>query len=123
MDRSTPIYLVQQTRSQNSIGEWVSSESLRRVFANVASISASEYFNASQIGLNPEIRFTMFAPDYDGETVIEYLGQRYSVYRIYRATADRMELYVQREAGTAGTTVIPTTEATTETTTDGNDQG
>ena len=123
MDRSTPIYLVQQTRSQNSIGEWVNSESLRRAFANVASISASEFFNASQIGLNPEIKFTMFAPDYDGETVIEYLGQRYSVYRIYRATADRMELYVQRETGTAGTTVIPTTEATTETTTDGNDQG
>jgi hypothetical protein len=126
MDRSTPIYLVQQTRTQNSIGEWITSESLRRVFANVASISASEYFNASQIGLNPEIKFTMFAPDYDGETVVEYLGHRYSVYRIYRATADRMELYVQREAGTAGTTVTTTettTEATTETTTDGNDQG
>ena len=76
----------------------------------------SEYFSAFQIGLNPEIRFTMFAPDYDGETVIEYGGFRFSVYRIYRATSDRMELYAQREAGTAGT-VTTTTETTTTTTT------
>ena len=101
MDRSTPIYLVQKTRSQNSIGEWVSSESLRRVFANVASISASEYFNASQIGLNPEIKFTMFAPDYDGETVIEYRGATYSVYRTFE-NDDYIELYVERKGGTDG---------------------
>ena len=116
MDRSTPIYLVHETREQNAIGEWESTETLRKVYANVSSISASEYFSAFQIGLNPEIRFTMFAPDYDGETVIEYGGFRFSVYRIYRATSDRMELYAQREAGTAGT-VTTTTETTTTTTT------
>lgn len=101
MDRSTPIYLVHETKTQNAIGEWVSSEELRKVYANVSSVSASEFFNASQIGLNPEIRFTMFAPDYDGETKVEYNGFRFSIYRIYRATTDRMELYAQREAGTA----------------------
>ena len=101
MDRSTPIYLVHETMEQNSIGEWVSTETLRKVYANVSSVSASEYFSASQIGLNPEVRFTMFAPDYDGETKVEHNGVRYSVYRIYRATADKMELYAQREAGTA----------------------
>lgn len=101
MDRSTPIYLVRQTREQNAIGEWISTETQRRVFANVSSISASEYFNASQIGLNPEVRFTMFAPDYDGELIVELNGVRFSVYRIYRATTDKLELYAQREAGTA----------------------
>lgn len=116
MDRSTPIYLVKQTKTQNAIGEWVSSEQLRKVFANLASITATEYFNASQIGLNPEYKFTMFAPDYDGETIIEYMGNRYSVYRMYRATSDRMELYVQREAGTAGTTVTTSTTTTVTTT-------
>jgi len=101
MDRSTPIYLVVETKTQNAIGEWISTEQLRKVYANVSSVSASEYFNASQIGLNPEIRFTMFAPDYDGELIVECMGYRYSVYRIYRATTDKMELYAQREAGTA----------------------
>ena len=101
MDRSTPIYLVHETKAQNDIGEWVPTEVLRKVYANVTSISASEYFSASQIGLNPEIRFTMFAPDYQGELAVEYNGIRFSVYRIYRATSDKMELYAQREAGTA----------------------
>ena len=101
MDRSTPIYLVVETKTQNAIGEWISTEQLRKVYANVSSVSAAEFFNASQIGLAPEIRFTMFAPDYNGETIIEYLGNRYSVYRMYRATTDTMELYAQREAGTA----------------------
>lgn len=110
MDRSTPIYLVRETREQNAIGEWVSTEQLRKVYANVSSVSASEYFNASQIGLNPEIRFTMFAPDYDGELIVELNGIRFSVYRIYRATTDKLELYAQREAGTA--TVTTTTTAT-----------
>lgn len=117
MDRSTPIYLVRSERTQNSIGEWISTESIRRVFANVSSISASEYFNASQIGLNPEVRFTMFAPDYDGELIVEYNGVRYSVYRIYCATTDKMELYAQREAGTA---TMTTTTTTTEVVSDEN---
>ena len=121
MDRSTPIYLVHETKAQNDIGEWVSTEVLRKVYANVTSISASEYFSASQIGLNPEIRFTMFAPDYDGELIVEYNGVRFSVYRIYRATSDKMELYVQREAGTASTPTTPT-ETTPITPTEPNDE-
>ena len=107
MDRSTPIYLVGVTRAQNSIGEWITTETPRMVYANVSSVSASEYFNASQIGLNPDVRFTMFAPDYQGELIVEYNGIRYSVYRTYLAKTDRMELYAQREAGTA--TVTTTT--------------
>lgn len=114
MDRSTPIYLVGVTREQNSIGEWISTESLRKVYANVSSVSASEYFNASQIGLNPDVRFTMFAPDYDGELIVEWNGKRYSVYRIYRASTDKMELYAQREAGTATMTTTTTTTAVIE---------
>lgn len=114
MDRSTPIYLVQVTREQNEIGEWICTETPRKVYANVSSVSASEYFNASQIGLNPEIRFTMFAPDYDGELVVELNGVRYSVYRIYKATTDKLELYAQREAGTATMTTTTTTTTVTQ---------
>ena len=111
MDRSTPIYLVAETKTQNAIGEWISTEQLRKVYANVSSVSATEFFNASQIGLNPDYKFTMFAPDWNGEMIVEYNGYRYSVYRVYVATTDRMELYAQREAGTA--TMTTTTSSTT----------
>lgn len=119
MDRSTPIYLITETRSQNAIGEWVSVETQRKVYANVKSVTQTEYFNASQIGLNPDYKFTMFAPDWNGEMIVEYNGYRYSVYRVYVATTDHMELYAQREAGTA--TMTTTTSSTTVVSTEDND--
>lgn len=71
----------------------------RVVYANVKSVTASEFFNASQIGLAPEYRFTMFAGDYQGEQVIVFNGVRYAVYRAYQDKTDKLELYVQKETG------------------------
>lgn len=99
MDRSTPIYLIEEVKTQNSIGEWISKETERMVYANVKSVTSTEFFNASQIGLAPEYRFTMFAADYQGEQIAKYNGERYAVYRAYQAGTDRMELYVQKEVG------------------------
>ena len=99
MDRSTPIYLISETKQQNGIKEWNAVEMKRKVFANVKSVTSTEFFSAGQIGLSPEYRFTMFGPDYAGERIVEYNGVRYAVYRVYQATTDTMELYVQKEAG------------------------
>ena len=44
----------------------------------------------------------MFAADYAGESVIEYEGKTYAVYRTYRTDADYIELYVERKGGTNG---------------------
>lgn len=101
MSKSTVIFLHRPTREQNSIGEWIATTEKVEVFAQVQSVSSSEFFNASQIGLSPEMRFTMFSGDYQGETVIEHEGANYSVYRVYHNAPDTVELYCQREAGTA----------------------
>ena len=99
MDRSTPIYLISETKQQNGIKEWNAVETKRKVFANVKTVTSTEFFSAGQIGLSPEYRFTMFGPDYAGERIVEYNGVRYAVYRVYQATTDTMELYVQKEVG------------------------
>ena len=99
MDRSTTIYLISETKQQNGIKEWKVVETKRKVFANVKSVTSTEFFSAGQIGLSPEFRFTMFGPDYAGERIVEYNGVRYAVYRVYQATTDTMELYVQKEVG------------------------
>ena len=107
--RSTVIYLYRPTRSKNDIGEWVSSIERIEVFAQIQSVSSSEWFNASQIGLAPEIRFIVFSGDYQGETVIEHEGQTYAVYRVYH-NGDFVELYCQREAGNTMTETTTSTE-------------
>ena len=41
----------------------------------------------------------MFAPDYNGETIAELNGVRYSVYRTYLGKNETIELYLERKAG------------------------
>lgn len=68
------------------------------VFAEVNSITQSEYFAAQNVDLRPEFKFSVFFGDYSGEKVIEYEGDRYGVYRTYLA-GDYMELYAERKVG------------------------
>lgn len=107
MAKDTTLYLHRPTKTQNSIGEWISSVDRIEVFAQVQEISSTEFFAASQIGLAAEKRFLVFSGDYQGEAVLDHDGTNYSVYRTYHS-GDYVELYCQIEAGTA-------TQATTDT--------
>jgi len=100
MDRSTPIKLIAQTYTTDELLQSVATESERTVFAQVRSTSRREWEAAGQQGLNPELEFTLFGPEYDGEEIVEYDGKRYSVYRTYIGRDETITLYVERKAGT-----------------------
>lgn len=74
----------------------------KRVFAAVQSVTGSEVSDFGRNGINPEIRFVVFYPDYNGSRLIEWNNQVYSVYRTYRAKTDALELYCERRGGTGG---------------------
>ena len=100
MDRSTPIRLIATPQTQDDSGVWRSGEeTARTVFANVKSASAKEFFEGGRNGLNPQFVFTMFRYDYKGESVVEYGGARYGVYRTYVKGTDTIELYAERKGG------------------------
>lgn len=101
MDRSAVVTLIGETYSQNRLGNVIVTEKERDVFCKVSSVSASEFFEGGRNGLNPELRFTMFAYDYQGEKIIEFEGSRYAVYRIYKGTNDTLDVYVERRQGDA----------------------
>lgn len=102
MDRSTPITLLATTKTQNDYGVWVESQVSREVFAQVDSVTRSEFFEGGRNGLNPEFRMTMFFGDYEGEKLLIYNGNTYSVYRTYQGRNDTIELYVERKGGSNG---------------------
>lgn len=102
MDRSDTIKLISETITVNSYGVEVTNRTYREVFAQVDSITRAEFFDAGRSGLNPEFKFTVFAGDYAGETLVEYAGKAYAVYRTYLGRNDNLELYVQREGGANG---------------------
>lgn len=78
-------------------------ETDRQVYCRVASVSQTEFFGGGRNGLNPEFKFTLFEGDYQEETLVEYRGRRYAVYRVYHVfDRDEVELYAERKGGTNG---------------------
>ena len=104
MDRSDIITLLAATKTQNAYGVWVESLTEREVFCQVDSVTRAEFFEGGRNGLNPEFRMTRFAGDYQGERLLIYNGNTYSVYRTYQGKNDTLELYVERKGGSNGKT-------------------
>ena len=92
------ITLVALTITKDTYGIETSTESQRTIFAEVESISQSEFFAARDAQLQPEFRFRVFFGDYKGEEILEYQNKRYAIYRTYRS-GDYMELYAERKVG------------------------
>lgn len=102
MDRSNVITLIGTIKMQNDFGVWEQTETRKDVFCDVSSVTRAEFFDGGRNGMNPEYVFTMFFGDYNGETVCEYNGNRYAIYRTYHARTDVIELYAERKGGTNG---------------------
>lgn len=92
------LILISQNITTDQYGREVVTESTRQVFCEVSSITQSEFYAAANAELQPEFRFSVFFGDYEGESIVEYQGARYAIYRTYRAD-DYMELYAERKAG------------------------
>ena len=80
-----------ETNTINEYGDTVKTFSNRQVFAQVKSISQSEFYQAQAVGLKPEIKFVIadFA-DYQGEKILSYKPygetseENYTILRTYR---------------------------------------
>jgi hypothetical protein len=99
MDRSTPITLISVTWTPDAYGIKQPTETEKKVYANVRSVSRAEFFDGGRNGLNPELELTLFYGDYSGEKIAVVNGTRYTVYRTYQARNDTVELYVERREG------------------------
>ena len=110
MDRSDVIYLIHDTYTTDSVGQFIGTKSARMVYCNISSVTGTEWFAGWQNGLKPEYRLVMFRHDYQGEEVVNIGGtllgddvtggEFYSVYRTYERKNDELELYVERRTGT-----------------------
>jgi len=78
------------------------SETSREVFCRQLNIGTKEFYQASAVDRHPEAKVAL--PDYldyEGETLADYNGQRYSVLRTYRVGCE-LELTLERAAKEAG---------------------
>ena len=93
------------SREQDAMGVWrsIGESSRPGILARKDSASRAEFSAAGQVGPRAELRFTINEVEYQGETVCEWDGKRYAIYRDYHVPGtDDLELYVQREVGVYG---------------------
>lgn len=95
---SDVLTLIALTITTDTYGIEETTDVRKDVFCEVDSISQSEFFAAANTEMNPEYKFTIFFGDYDGQSIVEFHGVRYAIYRTFRS-GDNLELYVERKIG------------------------
>lgn len=79
-----PIYLIKNELTQDEkIGGWIKTEKKRKVFADISSISLSEFYNAKIVGMKPELKINMREFEYKGEEALIFSGTKYVIIRTY----------------------------------------
>ena len=80
----------------------IKGDTRRTVFCGVRSIGQKEFYEAQAVDFYPEIKFVLADHlDYEGERLVEYKGQLYSVLRTFR-TGQELEIVVARASAEEG---------------------
>lgn len=94
------IILISAEYEKDELKQQKSTESRRKIWCTIKSISRAEWREAAMQGLKPEIMVVTPSINYGGELRAEYRGMRYSVYRTYRRQdSDEIELYLSQQVG------------------------
>lgn len=98
--------LVKSTYTTDSAGNQIEEAVFREVFCRVRSVTRTEFYQAAQTELHPEIVFVLSTfRDYEGEKDILYTDwtgaeKRYSVLRTYRVPdSDELEITATERIG------------------------
>lgn len=98
------ITLIPQETKKSSTGATYQDpkrDEARSAFATVENASMTEYYTAVAAGKKTELKATLYAAEYEGETLIGYDGKEYRVVRTYRPKnrMDMIELYCEAAEG------------------------
>ena len=102
MNKATTIDLISKTYTIDAMGQRKATEKSTTVLATVSSISRAEwtaYMTTGRSGLVPAYTVTVYFGDYNGETIAEYEGERFGIYRTYERDDEQVELYLEKKAG------------------------
>lgn len=100
MDKSCTITLEAPKYKQDGFNQHVpDGVTTRDIFCNIKSITRAEWAAAANRGLKAACCVTVWADEYQGETVAILGDIRYGIYRTYQPNSEDMELYLEKKAG------------------------
>ena len=98
------ITIVTETDELNQVIE--DERTTNSVFAEVSSVSQTEFFSGGRLGFQPSLKVTIYDFEYNDETIAivhfsDTKEKLYSIYRVYHVNAsDKVELYLEERGGT-----------------------
>lgn len=96
MLRVDVIGLVTETRSAHGVHETIT-ESIREVYAEIRSVTRSEFYNALNAGVQPEYVFKLtLDEDYQGEKFLRFRDQKWRIVRTYLTEDGGIEITAER---------------------------
>ncbi len=96
MVRADVIGLISETRSAHGVHETIT-ETVRDVYAEIRSVSRSEFYNALNAGVRPEYVFKLaLDADYQNEHFLKYQNQRFRIVRTYLTSDGGIEITAER---------------------------
>ena len=97
-----PIDLIQVSIEKDELNQLVEkTRTTATVFAEIGSVSQTEFFNGGRLGFQPSLKATVYGFEYNDEPIVKYNNKLYSVYRVYYVNGtDRAELYLEERGGT-----------------------
>ena len=100
MTREGTVTLVVPTYGRDALKQLVKTdEELFPVFCEIESVSQSEWSAACINGLKAEYRVTVWSDEYRNATTAILDEVRYSIYRTFQRSEDKIELYLTRKVG------------------------
>lgn len=101
-NKTVMVDLIELVTTKGELNQSVVEERVRTtVFGDVDSVSQTEFFSAGRLGLQPQLKITIYDFEYHDEPILKIDQKCYSVYRTYSVpNSDRLELYVEEKGGT-----------------------
>lgn len=94
------VQLISTVYAQNAMGVNVATERTVTIWAEVQSVSRTEFFEAGRSGISPSLTLVTPRVNYAGQQIAVVGGVRYAIYRTYLpADSDVIELHLEQRAG------------------------
>jgi hypothetical protein len=91
--------LISITATDNEVGDSITQETPRQVFANKRSIKQSEFYQAAMTDLRPELQFDVRTIDYQAERELKWNNKSYDIIRVYTKNDEITQLICQGKSG------------------------
>ncbi len=84
--------LISITLDYDEIGQPVQVEKKTTIQADTIGVARTEFYQAANAGLKPELVLLVHSFEYSGEKLLEFEGVKYSVLRTYPTERDGLKL-------------------------------